>query len=128
MWTSEVECLKCFPFMKFGTLFYCRKKSVIQVFDYLVPPNQKFKEICQRKSGRLPGHILSELEAALKCMHSSVVNDRLLSTFELSISGIVEALLAFLKFVQGDTDCEVAVIFRKVNIFMYSFFKCYFIS
>ncbi|KAM3726185.1 E3 ubiquitin-protein ligase [Dirofilaria immitis] len=74
------------------------------------------KEICQRKNGRLPRHMLSELEAALKCMRSSVVNDRLLSAFELSISGIVDALLAFLKFVQKDTDCEIAVIFRTVFV------------
>ncbi|KAL3982231.1 HECT-domain (ubiquitin-transferase) family protein [Acanthocheilonema viteae] len=74
------------------------------------------KGICQQKNGRLPEHMLSELEAALKCIHSSVVNDRLLSTFELSISGIVDALLAFLKFLQGDTACEIAVIFRKVFV------------
>ncbi|CAG9534153.1 unnamed protein product [Cercopithifilaria johnstoni] len=74
------------------------------------------KEICQRKISRLPEHMLSELEMALKCIHSSVINDRLLSTFELSISGIVNALLAFLKFVQRNTDCEIAVIFRRVFV------------
>lgn len=66
--------------------------------------------------------MLSELEAALKCMHSSVINDRLLSTFELSISGIVDALLAYLKFIQRDTDCGMAVIFRRVNILTYFYF------
>uniref|UniRef100_A0A158Q903 E3 ubiquitin-protein ligase n=1 Tax=Elaeophora elaphi TaxID=1147741 RepID=A0A158Q903_9BILA len=74
------------------------------------------KEICRQKNGRLPEHTLSELEAALKCMHSSVVKDRLLSTFELSISGIVDALLLFLDFVQKDTDCEIAAVFRKVFV------------
>lgn len=54
-------------------------------------------------------------------MHSSVVNDRLLSTFELSICGIVDALFMFLKFVQKDIDCEKAVIFRKVSILCYRF-------
>ncbi|EJW84453.1 Hectd1 protein, partial [Wuchereria bancrofti] len=51
------------------------------------------KNICQQKSGQLSAHMLSELEAALKCMHSSVINDRLLSTFELSISGMVDAFI-----------------------------------
>uniref|UniRef100_A0A915PQB4 E3 ubiquitin-protein ligase n=1 Tax=Setaria digitata TaxID=48799 RepID=A0A915PQB4_9BILA len=72
------------------------------------------KDICQRKNDCLPDYMLLELEIALKCMHSSVVNDRLLSTFELSISGIVDALLAFLHSIQKDTDCEMAVIFRRV--------------
>ncbi|MCP9265968.1 HECD1 [Dirofilaria immitis] len=76
----------------------------------------RFEKFVSEKNGRLPRHMLSELEAALKCMRSSVVNDRLLSAFELSISGIVDALLAFLKFVQKDTDCEIAVIFRTVFV------------
>ncbi|EFO28334.2 hypothetical protein LOAG_00153 [Loa loa] len=74
------------------------------------------KEICHQKNGQLSARMLSELEAALKCMHSSVVNDRLLSTFELSISGIVDALLAFLKVIQRDTDGEIAIIFRRVFV------------
>ncbi|KAK6110532.1 HECT-domain (ubiquitin-transferase) family protein [Brugia pahangi] len=74
------------------------------------------KNICQQKNDQLSAHMLSELEAALKCIHSSVINDRLLSTFELSISGMVGALLAFLKFVQRDTNCEIAIIFRRVFV------------
>lgn len=66
--------------------------------------------------------MLSELEAALKCVHSSVVNDRMLSTFELSISGIIDALLEFVKFLQKDINGEIAVIFRKVGMFIHFFF------
>ncbi|VDN05396.1 unnamed protein product [Thelazia callipaeda] len=72
------------------------------------------KEICGRNDDLVPEHILLELEKALKCMHASVVKDRLLSTFELSISGIVDALLAFLKIIEKCSNQNLLIIFRKV--------------
>ncbi|VDN22260.1 unnamed protein product [Gongylonema pulchrum] len=72
------------------------------------------KEICSTKVAGLPQVVLLRLEEALKCMHLSVVSDRLLSTFELSISGIVDALLSLFKSVQECAEGEILAIFMKV--------------
>lgn len=59
----------------------------------------------------------NELKASLNCLYNSVINDRLLSTFEFSISKVVEALLSLLLVVRKDLKCSIANVFKKVSIF-----------
>ncbi|KHN87505.1 E3 ubiquitin-protein ligase HECTD1 [Toxocara canis] len=66
------------------------------------------KELWDRGAARV------QLESYLRCMHEAVTNERVLSTFELSISGLVSALLYLLNIVRDNAHCDVAVAFRKV--------------
>lgn len=74
------------------------------------------KQICKSSTAGSIGSrsMKDQLIASLKCIHESVVNERLLSTFELSISGLVGALLLLLDVVKENVDCEIAASFRKI--------------
>lgn len=69
--------------------------------------------------------IRDQLQVCLRCMHEAVTNERVLSTFELSISGLVSALLSLLEIVRdNDAHCDVAVAFRKVFKAFHLFAVC----
>lgn len=76
-----------------------------------------FKAICNSTgTGELESdEVRKELAKSLKYLRDSVVNDSLLSTFELSISGLVGALLSLLCIVSNKKDCSVAELFLEVT-------------
>lgn len=59
---------------------------------------------------------LEKLKAALHTIRSSVVKERLLSTFELAISGLVPALLNLLVVVRQLPNCSTRILFCQVYI------------
>uniref|UniRef100_A0A0M3I707 E3 ubiquitin-protein ligase n=1 Tax=Ascaris lumbricoides TaxID=6252 RepID=A0A0M3I707_ASCLU len=83
---------------------FCRRLFTIQ--EYCA--SSKGGNVCSNA-------IRDQLQVCLRCMHEAVTNERVLSTFELSISGLVSALLSLLEIVRdNDAHCDVAVAFRKV--------------
>uniref|UniRef100_A0A914ZV22 E3 ubiquitin-protein ligase n=10 Tax=Parascaris univalens TaxID=6257 RepID=A0A914ZV22_PARUN len=79
--------------------------------------SSSLQEYCaSSKSGNVCSNaVRDQLQVCLRCMHEAVTNERVLSTFELSISGLVSALLSLLEIVRdNDAHCDIAVAFRKV--------------
>ncbi|MFH4979391.1 hypothetical protein AB6A40_006100 [Gnathostoma spinigerum] len=72
-------------------------------------------------NGSLGEKVLKEFSSCLNCIHLSIINERLLSTFELSISGLVGALLSLLQIVCSNPDSDVAKSFRQVFANSYSY-------
>lgn len=58
-----------------------------------------------------------QLVSALKCVRESVMDDRRLSTFEFSVSGIVPALHNLLALVERQPGSYPARIFGEVGAF-----------
>ncbi|CAI5448918.1 unnamed protein product [Caenorhabditis angaria] len=56
---------------------------------------------------------VQDLVSAMRVVHESIVNDRLLSTFEFSVSGIVPALYSLLSLIETYPESYPASIFKE---------------
>ncbi|VDK47623.1 unnamed protein product [Anisakis simplex] len=80
--------------------------------------SSSLQEFCEsHKDGSMRKSKLSEkqhVENCLRCVYEAITNETVLSTFELSISGIVSSLLSLLHVIQNNNESDAAILFRKV--------------